>query len=103
MNKTQLIEEAASAAGLSRKEMSKALDAVLNTILTSLSHREQVALVGFGTFDVRERSARDAKNPRTREVLHLPAVTVPVFKSGKLLKEVVAGKVVVPNVKELAE
>ena len=69
-----------------------AVNAVLETITESMKNGEKVQLVGFGTFEVRERKARKAQNPQTKEEITIPATKVPAFKAGKGLKDVVAQK-----------
>lgn len=90
MNKTELIAAVAEKAALSKKDAEKAVNAVLESITESLKAGDKVALVGFGTFDVKDRAARTAKNPRTGEVVEVAATRVPGFKAGKALKDSVA-------------
>ena len=90
MNKTELIAVAAEQAGLSKKDTEKALAAMLDTITAALASGEKVSLVGFGTFETRERPARKGRNPRTKEEITIPATTAPAFKAGKALKDAVA-------------
>lgn len=90
MNKTELVAEVAEKAGLSKKDAEKAVAAVFESITESLKAGDKVALVGFGTFDVKERAERTAKNPRTGEAIVVPAARVPGFKAGKGLKDAVA-------------
>lgn len=90
MNKTELIAEIAEKASLSKKDAEKALSAVLDTITATLTAGDKVQLVGFGTFETRQREARTGRNPRTNEAIEIPASTVPVFKAGKALKDAVA-------------
>ncbi len=92
MNKTELVANVAEKAGLTKKDSEKAVNAVLTTVTESLKKGEKVQLVGFGTFEVRDRKARKAKNPQTKEDIMIPATRVPAFKAGKGLKEVVAVK-----------
>ncbi|MCX7714969.1 MAG: HU family DNA-binding protein [Clostridia bacterium] len=89
MNKTELIAALAENAEMSKKDAEKALNAVVSTITTALSEGEKVQLVGFGTFEVRERGARKGKNPRSGEEIDIPASKVPAFKVGKALKDAV--------------
>ena len=84
MNKTELIAEVANKAGLSRKDAEKALGAVVETIT------DKVQLVGFGSFETKQREARTGRNPKTKETIEIPATRVPVFKAGKALKDAVA-------------
>ncbi|MGB5257396.1 MAG: HU family DNA-binding protein [Woeseiaceae bacterium] len=89
MNKGELIEAVASAAGLSRADATKAVDAVLDSITGTLSNGGSVSLVGFGTFSVKARAARAGRNPRTGETIQIKASNVPGFKAGKGLKDAV--------------
>ncbi|AKO93405.1 MULTISPECIES: HU family DNA-binding protein [Priestia] len=89
MNKTDLINAVAEKAELSKKDATKALDALFDTISSTLSKEEKIQLIGFGTFEVRERSARTGRNPQTGEEIQIPASKVPAFKAGKELKEAV--------------
>ncbi|HHV93028.1 MAG TPA: HU family DNA-binding protein [Firmicutes bacterium] len=90
MNKSELISAVAEKSGLSKKAAGEAVEAVLNTIAEALAAGEKVTLVGFGTFEVRERAARRGVNPATGAPIDIPATVVPAFKAGKNLKEVVA-------------
>ena len=87
MNKTELIDEIAAAADLPKASAVRALDAVLDTITNQLKAKEQVSLVGFGTFSVKERSARTGRNPQTGAAIQIKASTVASFKAGKALKD----------------
>lgn len=87
MNKTELIEKVAVARDMTKKEAAQVVDAVLDTISDALKRGEKVSLIGFGHFEVRERSARKGRNPQTGEVIHIKASKVPAFKPGKQLKE----------------
>ncbi|GBD29670.1 DNA-binding protein HU [bacterium HR32] len=86
MNKEQLIERVATKTGLSKKDASAALDAILDGITGALKKGEKVTLVGFGTFTVRRRKAREGRNPQTGEKIKIPARKVPAFTAGKELK-----------------
>ena len=92
MNKTELVASVAEKSGLTKKDSEKAVNAVLAAITESMENGEKVQLVGFGTFEVRERKARKAQNPQTKTEITIPATKVPAFKAGKGLKEVVAKK-----------
>ena len=92
MNKAELIAEVAAKTGLSKKDSEKAVNAALDTVTASLKSGEKVSLVGFGTFDVKEREARMGRNPKTKEEIPIPASRVPQFKAGKALKEAVDKK-----------
>ena len=92
MNKIELTNKVAAKAGLSKKDSKAAVDAVLETITETLSRKEQVALVGFGTFSTSQRAARTAKVPGTDKTVDVAAKTVAKFKAGKLLKNFIDGK-----------
>jgi DNA-binding protein HU-beta len=92
MNKTELINAVAEASELSKKDATKAVDSVFDTILDALKNGDKIQLIGFGNFEVRERSARKGRNPQTGEEIEIPASKVPAFKPGKALKDAVAGK-----------
>ncbi len=89
MNKTDLINSIAQKSGLSKKNSEAALNAFISTVEEALQNGEKVVLVGFGTFEVRQRAARKGRNPQTREEILIPASKAPVFKAGKGLKEIV--------------
>ncbi len=89
MNKTELIDAVAEAAGLSKADATRALEAVLNSITDSLKKGDQVSLVGFGSFLVRHRNARTGRNPQTGAEINIAAANVPAFKPGKALKDAV--------------
>ena len=89
MNKTELVAAVATKADLSKKDAEAAVKAVLDAITEALADGEKVALVGFGTFEVKERAARTGKNPRTGEAIEIPASKVPSFKAGAALKNAV--------------
>jgi DNA-binding protein HU-beta len=93
MNKTDLIKQVAIQSELTKPQASLAVDAVLESIQQALQNGDSVQLIGFGTFEVRERAAREGRNPHTGEVLPtIPASKVPAFKAGKALKEAVKAK-----------
>lgn len=92
MNKTELINAVAEASELYKKDATKAVDSVFDTILDALKNGDKIQLIGFGNFEVRERSARKGRNPQTGEEIEIPASKVPAFKPGKALKDAVAGK-----------
>ncbi|MBQ9198209.1 MAG: HU family DNA-binding protein [Clostridia bacterium] len=87
MNKTELINAVAKEAELSRKDADKAVNAVFDVIENSLKAGEKVAVVGFGAFEVKERAARTARNPRTGEEIEIAASKAVSFKAGKALKD----------------
>ena len=90
MNKTELIAAVAEKASISKKDADSAVNAVLDTIVEALAADEKVQLVGFGTFEVRSRSARQGRDPRSNSPITIPASKVPAFKAGKALKDSVA-------------
>ena len=87
MNKSELIAKVAEETGLSKKDATKSVEAVFGAIAEALKNGEKVQLVGFGNFEVRERSARKGRNPQTGEEIEIPASKVPAFKPGKALKD----------------
>ncbi len=87
MNKAGLIAAMAEKAGLSKRDTEKALAAFTATVEEALKAGDKVQLVGFGTFEVRERAAREGINPSTREAIKIPAAKVPAFKAGQALKD----------------
>ena len=89
MNKTELIAAVAEQASITKKDAEKAIAAVINSITNAMAEGDKVQLVGFGTFEVRTRDARKGKNPRTGEIINIPASKVPAFKAGKALKDIV--------------
>ncbi|MBS4913912.1 MAG: HU family DNA-binding protein [Veillonella sp.] len=89
MNKTELITVVAQKTELSKKEAEKAVKAVFETVADELAKGEKVQVIGFGTFEVRDRAAREGRNPLTNEVIKIAASKSPAFKAGKQLKELV--------------
>jgi DNA-binding protein HU-beta len=87
MNKTELINAIAAKSGLSKKNSEIALNAMVSSVEDALVAGEKVVLVGFGTFEVKQRAARKGRNPQTKEVIDIPASKAPVFKPGKGLKD----------------
>lgn len=87
MNKSELIQQIANKSGLSQKQAGEALNALTQIVGETLATGENVQLVGFGTFGVKERKARNGKNPQTGETILLQAKKVPFFKVGKILKD----------------
>ncbi|HHV97359.1 MAG TPA: HU family DNA-binding protein [Clostridiaceae bacterium] len=87
MNKTDLVNSIAAKTGLSKKNSEAALNAVISSIEEALEKGEKVVLVGFGTFEVRQRAERKGRNPQTKEEIIIPASKAPVFKAGKGLRE----------------
>ena len=92
MNKTELIAAIAEKAEISKKDSEKAVNALFASIEEALVAGDKVQLVGFGTFEVRERKERKGQNPQTKKPITIPATKVPAFKAGKNLKDVVAGE-----------
>ena len=92
MNKTELIAAMAEKAEISKKDAEKALKAFTDTVADELVKGEKVQLVGFGTFEVSTRAAREGRNPQTGETMTIEASKSPKFKAGKALKDVVNGK-----------
>ena len=90
MNKAELIAAVAEKAALSKKDSEAAVNAALEAITAALQEGDKVQLVGFGSFEVKKRAARTGRNPRTKEVVEIPASQVPVFKAGKALKDAVS-------------
>ncbi len=89
MNKTELIAAMAEQAGISRKDAEKALKAFTDVVTEELKKGGKVQLVGFGTFEVSERAAREGRNPQTKETITIAASKAPKFKAGKALKDMV--------------
>ncbi|AZO95359.1 HU family DNA-binding protein [Iocasia frigidifontis] len=99
MTKTDLIDAVAEKTGLTKKDSGESVNAVFDTIVDYLSSeaakqaddRDNVQIIGFGTFEVRDRSSRKGRNPQTGEEITIPARTVPVFRAGKSFKDSVEG------------
>ena len=89
MNKTELVNAIAAKTGLSKKDSDAALAATVEAITEALKAGDKISLVGFGTFEVRERAARTGKNPATGETISIAACKAPAFKAGKALKDAV--------------
>ena len=87
MNKQELVNAIATETGLSKKDTEATLNSFVNQVSNALSKKDRVQLVGFGTFETRERAAREGVNPQTQEKIKIAAATVPAFKAGKALKE----------------
>lgn len=90
MNKAELIAEVADKAGFSKKDGEKAVNAFVSAVEGALKKGDKVQLVGFGTYEVKNRAARIGRNPRTKAVIKIPASKLPVFKAGKSFKEAVS-------------
>ena len=89
MNKSELINEIATHSGLTKVDAGRALDALVQTVESTLKSGDSIALVGFGTFEVKERAERSGRNPQTGESITIAAAKVPSFKAGKGLKDAV--------------
>ncbi len=89
MNKTELVAAVAAKADLSKKDAEKAVAAVVEAVTETLKENGKVQLVGFGTFEVRERAARTGINPQTKQTINIAASKNPVFKAGKALKDAI--------------
>ena len=89
MTQAELIEAMVSRTGHSKKATAESLNAFISVVSEALKANDKVQLVGFGTFDVRKRSARKGRNPQTKEEIKIPASKAPAFKAGKALKELV--------------
>lgn len=89
MNRGQVIEKMAEKSGLSVKDAEKAYKAFVETVIEGLRDGDKLQLVGFGTFDIGERSAREGRNPQTGETIQIAASKTPRFKAGKALKDAV--------------
>ena len=87
MNKTELVANVAEKAGLTKKDAEKALSAVIESIESALVEGDKVQLIGFGTFEVKDRKARKGRNPQTGDEIEIAASRMPVFKAGKALKD----------------
>jgi len=89
MNKSELVDSVAAAAGLTKADAGRAVDAFVDSVTKALKKGDSVSLVGFGTFTVRDRAARMGRNPRTGQTIHIAASRNPAFKAGKALKDAV--------------
>ena len=89
MNKSELIDAIADSSGLTKAEAGRALDGFLDAVTTALSQGDSLALVGFGTFSVKERAERKGRNPQTGDEITIKAAKIPTFKAGKSLKDAV--------------
>lgn len=89
LNKTELITSVAEKANLTKKDTEKVVNALFESIEEALANGEKIQIIGFGTFEVRERAEREGRNPQTNETIKIPASKVPAFKAGKVLKEAV--------------
>ena len=91
MNKGELIDQIAEKANVTKKDADAILTAMLDVILDSVAAGEKVTLVGFGTFEARDRQAREGRNPSTGKPIKIPATRVPAFSAGKVFREKVVG------------
>ena len=91
MNKSELVAVISEKTGQTKKITEQMIDATFDSITQELSKEGKVQLIGFGSFEVKNRAARTGLNPRTKETITIPASKVPVFKAGKSLKEAVSG------------
>ncbi len=89
MNKSELIDAVADKSGLTKADSERAVKALVDTVTGALKKGDQVTMIGFGTFLVRERKARQGRNPRTGETIQIKAANNPAFKAGKALKDAV--------------
>jgi len=90
MNKAELIAQVAEKSDLTKKDAERAVSALIETVEEALVRGDRVQLVGFGTFEIRERAARKGRNPQTGREINIAATRVPVFKAGKSLREVIS-------------
>ncbi len=92
MNKSELVSKVAEKSGLTKKDTERAINSFIEVVQESLAQGEPVVILGFGTFSVRDRAAREGRNPRTGEPIQIPAGKMPVFKPGKGLKDAVGAR-----------
>ncbi|NEO84009.1 MAG: HU family DNA-binding protein [Spirulina sp. SIO3F2] len=90
MNKGELVDKVANATGITKKDVDKVITSTIEAIMDAVADKDKVTLVGFGSFEPRERKAREGRNPKTGEPMTIPATVVPAFSAGKLFKEKVA-------------
>jgi len=90
MNKGELVDAVAAKADVTKKQADAVISAIVESIMEAVSSGDKVTLVGFGSFESRERKAREGRNPKTGEKMEIPATKVPAFSAGKLFKERVA-------------
>lgn len=91
MNKSELVDKVVEKANITKREAEAILNALTDSIMEAVAGGEKVVLVGFGTFERRERQAREGRNPQTGQTISIPASKVPVFAAGKAFKEAVSG------------
>lgn len=87
MNKAELVNAMATETDVSKKDVEKVLNSFINVVSNEMANKGKVQLVGFGTFETRQRAARTGLNPQTKEEIKIPACTAPAFKAGKALKD----------------
>ena len=87
MNKAELVNAMATETGVSKKDVEKVLNSFINVVSNEMANKGKVQLVGFGTFETRQRAARTGLKPQTKEEIKIPACTAPAFKAGKALKD----------------
>ena len=87
MNKAELVNAMTTETGVSKKDVEKVLNSFINVVSNEMANKGKVQLVGFGTFETRQRAARKGLNPQTKEEIKIPACTAPAFKAGKALKD----------------
>lgn len=92
MNKAELVDVIASVSNITKRDVEEVINKAMETIVKSVAKGEKVTLVGFGTFEARQRKARTGRNPKTNEPIHIPAKRVPGFKVGKEFSEAVNKK-----------
>ncbi|MGK7880211.1 MAG: HU family DNA-binding protein [Crocosphaera sp.] len=92
MNKSELIDAVADKAEVTKKQADMVISATIETIMEAVAGDDKVTLVGFGSFESRDRKAREGRNPKTNEKMHIPATKVPAFSAGKKFKDKVAPK-----------
>ena len=92
MNKGELVDQVAEKADVTKKQADAVISAAIESIMTAVSSGEKVTLVGFGSFEPRDRKEREGRNPKTGATMVIPATTVPAFSAGKQFKELVANK-----------
>ena len=92
MNKSELVDAVAHKAEVTKKQAEMVISTTIETIMEAVDGEDKVTLVGFGSFESRERKAREGRNPKTNEKMHIPATKVPAFSAGKKFKEAVAPK-----------
>ena len=92
MNKSELVDQIAAKTGVTKSQADAILSAITDTIIETVASGDKISLVGFGSFEPRDRKAREGRNPKTGKTLTIAATTVPAFSAGKLFKESVAPK-----------